>query len=429
MPVVVFLFLASALCIGINPSGNPAYANSGPPNESQNSSGILFEQNQAVKIDSEVLDIVFGNTYADVTATYKMTNQTAERHEIESLFISAAAYGMDEDYIVKQDGAELRYVTEYYASSYYEMEKNAVADWERILAAEDGDYLPFGDGTGYKKYTEIDKYVTGGFFGFAPQSHYFIGGKAEAIPINDGLVEIKYIYGSYMITKENMDIPDGIDCSIIDIDNIYDYLYDRGMESLNMPEDKKLSERYYKSLFREYLKEILSSERDIMPTEEFLKGYGVSGSYVGTVGYKLTFEPHQTTTVSVSYKTMLGGRPGEYNDFWYYLSPAGYWADFKDITINVTTDGSLPKLESNLDFKKTGKNTYRFTCEELPDSELKLVAKPNLWGNIRNFFTNPYALIFIVLPVGALAFIIIIAVVIIVAAKRAAAKRAAAKRR
>ncbi len=66
--------------------------------------------------------------------------------------------------------------------------------------------------------------------------------------------------------------------------------------------------------------------------------------------------------------------------FYYYLSPAKYWADFKDLDIIIKTSSAAPVLmDSNLDFHWAGWRRYRFHSDTLPEGELTFTVEKTFW--------------------------------------------------
>ncbi len=65
-----------------------AYANMAAPKEADIGSSITFENNDAVSVLSEVLDITVDGSEADIAATYKMKNTTDESISTQSMFLS-----------------------------------------------------------------------------------------------------------------------------------------------------------------------------------------------------------------------------------------------------------------------------------------------------------------------------------------------------
>lgn len=64
------------------------YANMAAPAEADVGSSITFEQNDALSVLSEILDITVDGSEANIVATYKMKNITAEPISTQSMFLS-----------------------------------------------------------------------------------------------------------------------------------------------------------------------------------------------------------------------------------------------------------------------------------------------------------------------------------------------------
>ena len=141
---------------------------------------------------------------------------------------------------------------------------------------------------------------------------------------------------------------------------------------------------------------------------------------VQTVKYNMHFDANAEIEVMVSYDYRLGGYPTSQNytgTFLYYLTPAKYWSDFTDLTINLTLSESHPKIDrSSVKFEKIDKLIYQYKADELPSEELEIRVGKSWYVDAWNTLTNPMLwmifgiplLIFVVLPA-----LIIIAVVII----------------
>ena len=66
--------------------------------------------------------------------------------------------------------------------------------------------------------------------------------------------------------------------------------------------------------------------------------------------------------------------------FHYYLSPARYWAGFKDLDVVLKASSAAPLLkESNLDFHWAGWRRYRFHSDTLPEGELTFTVQHSFW--------------------------------------------------
>ena len=119
---------------------------------------------------------------------------------------------------------------------------------------------------------------------------------------------------------------------------------------------------------------------------------------VDTITFEMSFDPYETYEVVVSYTYNLGGYP-EYDfdakrgEIEYYLAPAAMWKGFSNLTINLYLDKDMPVItSSNLDFKKVGTRTYRYTSDTLPTENLRVVIDENWYQNIISTLRSPYLL-------------------------------------
>ncbi len=141
---------------------------------------------------------------------------------------------------------------------------------------------------------------------------------------------------------------------------------------------------------------------------------------IATVNYTMSFEATATSTIVVSYDTQLGGAISYSTtvELLYYLTPAQYWADFSNLTINLTLDENHPSLDksrTSLDFAKTGDCTYQYTSNTLPDTELTIVAQQSAWDRFSSSAT--VLLLFagtVVIIMGAILCAVVVAVLLIV---------------
>jgi len=120
------------------------------------------------------------------------------------------------------------------------------------------------------------------------------------------------------------------------------------------------------------------------------------GRKVDSIMFELNFAPKEEYDVVVSYRYRLGGYPDyDYNakrgEIHYYLTPAAMWKDFSKLTINLYLDEGMPVLKnSNLQFEKAGKRTYRYISDKLPEDDLEIVIDQNWLQNFIGFFKSPY---------------------------------------
>ncbi|MFZ5986556.1 MAG: hypothetical protein ACOYWZ_05445 [Bacillota bacterium] len=94
-----------------------------------------------------------------------------------------------------------------------------------------------------------------------------------------------------------------------------------------------------------------------------------------TIIFRINFKPQSTSTLNVTY-TQYGGfdrTEKRIDSFIYYLQPAKYWADFKDLSIYI----DLPQnynLNPNMKFDLTSENllgkTYYLHSDGLPEEDL-----------------------------------------------------------
>lgn len=111
--------------------------------------------------------------------------------------------------------------------------------------------------------------------------------------------------------------------------------------------------------------------------------------------YKLEITTRTTAFMERDRLFTYGTKQARYT-FHYYLSPAQYWADFKDLDIVIKTSSAAPVLmESNLDFHWAGWRRYRFHSDTLPEGELTFVAERTFW------YTPVRWTFFIALIIGA----------------------------
>lgn len=140
---------------------------------------------------------------------------------------------------------------------------------------------------------------------------------------------------------------------------------------------------------------------------------------VDSILFEIDFEANETKEIVVSYDYILGGYPTNtsvvnYGTLEYFSTPANMWADFENLTINLTLGKDMPKLDySNLDFKKVGTRQYQYTSSALPTEDLEIKVTENWYQSIWSTVTSPYFPMTVLMVAGvALPFIIVICVAI-----------------
>jgi len=93
-----------------------AYANMAAPEESDIGSSITFENNEAISVLSETLDITVNGSEANIIAKYKMKNTTDESVSTQSMFLSPNVENSGVEVIV--NGKDTSFIVETYALNY-----------------------------------------------------------------------------------------------------------------------------------------------------------------------------------------------------------------------------------------------------------------------------------------------------------------------
>jgi len=97
-----------------------------------------------------------------------------------------------------------------------------------------------------------------------------------------------------------------------------------------------------------------------------------------TVFFDLKMEGNQTGLLVITY-THFSGFSGNDSVFYYYLQPAKYWADYKDLSIIVELPDNY-SFTANLDFalqkKSLFENVFVYSSETLPQNDLRFIVSP-----------------------------------------------------
>ena len=110
-----------------------AYANMAAPKKADIGSSITFENNDAVSVLSEVLDITVDSSEADIVATYKMKNTTDKSISTQSMFLSPNIENSGVKVVVNDK--DTSFTVETYALNYNtEIKTN---DWQFVVLTDD----------------------------------------------------------------------------------------------------------------------------------------------------------------------------------------------------------------------------------------------------------------------------------------------------
>lgn len=110
-----------------------AYANMAAPKEADIGSSITFENNDAVSVLSETLDITVEGSDADIVATYKMKNTTGESISTQSMFLSPNIENSGVKVVVNDK--DTSFTVETYALHYDT--KIKTNDWQYVVLTDD----------------------------------------------------------------------------------------------------------------------------------------------------------------------------------------------------------------------------------------------------------------------------------------------------
>lgn len=141
--------------------------------------------------------------------------------------------------------------------------------------------------------------------------------------------------------------------------------------------------------------------------------------HIDSILFEIDFEAGETKEIVVSYDYILGGYPTNtsvvnYGTLEYFLSPANMWADFENLTINLTLGKDMPKLsESSLDFEKAGIRQYQYTSSTLPEVDLEIRVTENWYQSIYSTVTSPYFPMTVLMIAGIFSPVIIIGIIVI----------------
>lgn len=125
------LILIIMLCTLLFPQA--AFANMAAPADPDIGSTITFEKNDAVTVESEVLDITVTGAQAQIVATYEMKNTSAENVNLSSMFLAPnMAYS---DTQVTVDGENVDFIAENYALNY--STKITTEDWRYVILSDE----------------------------------------------------------------------------------------------------------------------------------------------------------------------------------------------------------------------------------------------------------------------------------------------------
>lgn len=368
------------------------YANSAAPIIGEDGSGLVFEQNDKVKINKEELYIdVYSQAYAKVKAVYEMENISDEKIEnLSTLFLSYNRHGRgDSQAKVMVNEEEIAYQYRYYNSFYssYLQINQEYLDWEQIITdstttkiESDETYYLYRIKSNLINFFRVYEFNApiilleqNGTVSFGYHSIEVQGAphSKECLSFN---LKNASLGVAFLATSDDLVLLDSwqneIDYSIEEVGDITQYYIEQ------VQVDKSL----LGALFS-YINYMLNGGYS-GKTNKFIFGYVTSKEQfldsVMAIEYFLNFDPKEKLTVVVEYLYQMSLDRGGYFSrssivFEYLLSPAKYWNEFKDLTIYVTLSSDYAVLKSaSLEFEREG-NTLIYHSETLPETELVIV--------------------------------------------------------
>lgn len=343
-------------------------ANSAAPIEGDESTGIFFEKHDSVKIKEEILNIHVNGINADIESVYTMENTSDQDIEnLQTLFISKNFETIEREIKITQNDIEIPYDVLIFQADYEEYPEDYIENWEKLL----NDFT----------FPEVNQEEPFYEYILSDNINHHLSGLANPIILisgeyttrrDDSQRQINVQSTTTFISKDpNITINSKI-VNGIKIENATEYIV------------KNMKDSYFSADIIKYIKTInnLMTSRPDFISYEKLYYYEMN---IYALDYDLNLKANETITVKIKYNYLLShsySRKNNDYDFVYYLSPAKYWKDFSNLTINLTLDESVPVLKkASLNFKKLGDYKYQYTSSELPEMELTFsVANSRIFG-------------------------------------------------
>ena len=230
----------------------------------------------------------------------------------------------------KNNDGKTKIVSNGFNSYHMNQEENTIEIGSYIHWSETLELLVIGDDTdlNINFYTDTDYKET--------TNNYLLKEESNSIKLKDYLINY---FDDYLENANYQNLPYN------QLLNIYlkntDNMFNRGMDYIWLDE---LTEFKYYDLFF-----VLLYEAQFMPKES--KDISISYITKGTMNRKETLDPLYT--------------------FEYILNPAGKWASFKDLNIEIIPPRESPYvIESSLELERNEKGIYVGSFESLPDDDL-----------------------------------------------------------
>lgn len=386
-------------------------------------------------------DIYYAARFGYVTATYTFRNPSENTINMDVVF----PYGyapkndkiLEKECSVKVDGEDVAWKKRYTLKEYYRF--NAVDDMQLIKDGFDQDEYFYTDKKVYKYVYSVNDNVNGRKleFQFASSSdrkivtdYYSYSGSSTLYVDTVGKQEL-----TFYVIGEDLDLAACEETVINEQKGGHLTLVSRTEQTfgdelafINRPKDSDISDvDWYNALSSkfDYVRNVTVFSPQYL-TVLGIDGYNGGYELFRWCQYTLSIAPGQSVvnavTVPLFPSVDVHYDPDVY-EFTYYLSPATTWAGFKDLTVNIHTNGYVLKYQDKGFEKVDGKYTYH--TDTLPSGELtfKICKEEKPTTQYGRTFSSVIILLAKVIGFGVLlpvsiVLIVIVIIVIVKAVKR-----------
>lgn len=391
-------------------------------------------------------DIYYAARFGYVTATYTFRNPSENTINMDVVFPYGYAPKNDKivekECSVKVNGEDVAWKKRYTLKEYYRF--NAVDDMQLINDGFDQDEYFYTDKKVYKYVYSVNDNVNGRKleFQFASSSdrkivtdYYSYSGSSTLYVDTVGKQEL-----TFYVIGEDLDLAACEETVINEQKGGHLTLVSRTEQTfgdelafINRPKDSDISDvDWYNALSSkfDYVRNVTVFSPQYL-TVLGIDGYNGGYELFRWCQYTLSIAPGQSVvnavTVPLFPSVDVHYDPDVY-EFTYYLSPATTWAGFKDLTVNIHTNGYVLKYQDKGFEKVDGKYTYH--TDTLPSGELTFKVckeeKPTTqYGGVISSVIMVLAKVIgfgVLLPVS-IALIVIVIIVIVKAVKRKKKKK------
>lgn len=386
-------------------------------------------------------DVYYAARFGYVTATYTFRNPSENTINMDVVFPYGYAPKNDKivekECSVKVDGEDVAWKKRYTLKEYYRF--NAVDDMQLIKDGFDQDEYFYTDKKVYKYVYSVNDDVNGRKleFQFASSSdrkivtdYYSYSGSSTLYVDTVGKQEL-----TFYVIGEDLDLAACEETVINEQKGGHLTLVSRTEQTfgdelafINRPKDSDISNvDWYNALSSkfDYVRNVTVFSPQYL-TVLGIDGYNGGYELFRWCQYTLSIAPGQSVvnavTVPLFPSVDVHYDPDVY-EFTYYLSPATTWAGFKDLTVNIHTNGYVLKYQDKGFEKVDGKYTYH--TDTLPSGELtfKVCKEKKPTTQYGRTFSSVIILLAKVIGFGVLllvsiALIVIVIIVIVKAVKR-----------